>query len=111
VCVCAQDDSANGASSKLLLLVLLLSQGLPSRALLAGPAPTLRRSRCVMSLASGAGPSIASITLLRGLVSCRIASRRRCSSVWYLSYVGAVVVVARRGGGGQGRGTAAAAAF
>lgn len=44
--------------------------------------PTLRRSLCVMSLARGAGPSMASMTDLRGCVTLSSRSRRLYSSSW-----------------------------
>lgn len=47
--------------------------------------PTLRLSLCVMSLASGAGPSMASITLLRGCVTLSSLSMRLYSTSWYES--------------------------
>lgn len=44
--------------------------------------PTLRRSLCVMSLARGAGPSMASMTDLHGCVTLSSRSRRLYSSSW-----------------------------
>lgn len=55
--------------------------------------PTLRLSLCVMSLASGAGPSMAIITLLRGCVTLSSLSRRLYSVSWYDSRLRAVFVV------------------
>lgn len=42
----------------------------------------LRRRRCVSSLASGAGPSTANTTLLRGLTAFKTSSSFRYSFVW-----------------------------
>ncbi len=44
--------------------------------------PTLRLSLCVSSLASGAGPSTASMTLLVGCVDSRMPCSRLCSILW-----------------------------